>query len=356
MEVGQMNRIESCSVDTTDRMPIVHAARVASGGRVQGCREGFTLVELLVVIAIIAVLIGLLLPAVQSAREAARRSSCTNQIKQLGIAMHVFQEAQKHFPPAQVANRDCGDGAGITMANTPTYVAKNINGLVLLLPFLEQQSLYDQFDFNFAFGTGVHGTISPAPPLAGGGTGPNATIAARPAPPAFACPSDPPVAGFERRTNYDFVVIRAWNACSVWKARSGANKTMFEDDSKCRPQDIQDGLSNTAAMTETWRECCCNGSNPEWAQRGYTQVGLNLAFNPPNTTRYNVSWGSPPHMCFDQFNNRRLGDWMTTGSKHPGGLNVVMADGAVRFLSEAADTTLRTRLERIADGQPTGAF
>ena len=311
----------------------------------------FTLVELLVVIAIIGILVALLLPAIQAAREAARRTQCNNKMKQLGLALHTYHDTHRVFPPAQVANRDCLSGIPY-----PGYTAMNLNGLVLLLPYLEQQALFDEFDFNYAFGTNVHGTVSPPPPLAGGGTGPNAAIVARDPPDAFACPSDEVHASYRRRTNYDFLTVRTWSQCSHWQARSLTTRTMFEDGSTCNARDILDGLSNTAAMAETWRQCCCNGSNAEWAQRTYTQVGLSLEHRPPNYTWYNVSWANPPHLCNDLYNGRRLGDWMHTGSKHPGGLNILMADAAVRFMSETADATLRQRLQRIADGNPVEQF
>jgi hypothetical protein len=131
---------------------------------------------------------------------------------------------------------------------------------------------------------------------------------------------------------------------------------MFEDASSCATQHITDGTSNVVAMTESFRACCCNGSNAEWAQRGYTQVGLSLSRNPPNWTFYYISWASPPYECNDQFAAKRLGDWMNTGSFHPGGLHILLGDASVRFMSQSADATLRNRLSVIADGEPIGQF
>ena len=114
-------------------------------------RRGFTLVELLVVIAIIGILIALLLPAVQAAREAARRSQCTNNMKQLGVALHNYHDTHKVFPPGGLDYGHAGTGphpslpGGVEPANK---LVKNMNGLVLLLPYIEQQSLYDQYDCN----------------------------------------------------------------------------------------------------------------------------------------------------------------------------------------------------------------
>ena len=313
--------------------------------------NAFTLVELLVVIAIIGILVALLLPAIQAAREAARRTQCTNRLKQLGLALHNYHDTHSVFPPSQVANSGCYEPFPYV-----GYTYMNLNGLVLLLPYLEQQTLYDEFDFNYAFGTDHGWPISNPPPPSGGGTGPNASIVTRDPPPPFVCPSDVFNPSFRLRTNYDFVVFRTWSACSAWRGRSFADRTMFEDGSFCRTRDVVDGLSNTVAMTEIWRECCCNGSAAEWARRGYTQTGLSLGYRPPNWTWNNISWANPPHMCDDFYGGKRLADWGVTGSKHPGGLQILLADGAVRFLAEASDATLRQRLERIADGNPIASF
>jgi prepilin-type N-terminal cleavage/methylation domain-containing protein len=105
-------------------------------------RHGFTLVELLVVIAIIGILVALLLPAVQAAREAARRSQCTNNMKQLGIAMHNFESAKGRLPPAGKSYGWCNSG--------PDYehdpITLNVSGLMLMMPFMDQVPIYAQYD------------------------------------------------------------------------------------------------------------------------------------------------------------------------------------------------------------------
>src|SRR5688572_27028117 len=106
-------------------------------------REGFTLVELLVVIAIIGVLVALLLPAVQSAREAARRMQCQNNLKQFGLALHNYHDANMAFPPSSVWKQE----AHIAELNSSNL---GPNWIIMILPYMEQQSLFDSFDFNFA--------------------------------------------------------------------------------------------------------------------------------------------------------------------------------------------------------------
>src|SRR5262245_46217673 len=107
-------------------------------------RSGFTLVELLVVIAIIGVLVALLLPAVQAAREAARRTQCGNHLKQFGIALHMYHDTNKWFPPGSVWSNSGGT------AGVPNGTMLNDRGTIFirLLPFIEQQPLYNLFDFN----------------------------------------------------------------------------------------------------------------------------------------------------------------------------------------------------------------
>jgi len=315
--------------------------------------KAFTLVELLVVIAIIGILVALLLPAIQAAREAARRAECVNKMKQLGVALHNYHDTHSGFPPSQVANGDC------TSIPYTGYTVMNMNGLVLLLPYLELQALHDEFDFNYAFDTRVRSPITSAM-LAGGGTGPNVPIADRDAPEPFVCPSESYITSqsYRRRTNYDFVTIKAWNQCSNWMSY-GSSRTMFHDGSNCRIRDILDGTSHTVAMAESRRETACNGSNAEWAQRGWVQVGLSLSSSPPNNTFRLITWGTnpaPPHNCNDPYGGARIGDWAWTGSFHPGGINVLKGDGSVRFLTNTADATLRTRLERIVDGNIVPPF
>ncbi len=320
-------------------------------------KNGFTLIELLVVIAIIAILIALLLPAVQQAREAARRSDCRNKLKQLGIGLHNYLETHSVFPSSTVAKGLCTTG---TAASTTL----NGNGLVLLLPFLDQSALYNQLDFSLAFDDYGPSTGAPLP---GGNANFNSALVNRKMV-IFSCPSDPGPSGIpfstsyalpngsnEHRTSYDFIVYRlSYNSCHGWVTRAASQRTMFEDGSKCRPRDVTDGLSNTAMMAETRQACCGNGANANWGGRGYTQIGLTLGYSstPPNRTDRNSSSYPGGNKDFAPW----LGDWGTTGSHHVGGLHVLLGDGAVRFMSDSTDRSIHRNLDQIADGNPLGEW
>lgn len=314
-------------------------------------RSAFTLIELLVVIAIIAILIALLLPAVQQAREAARRTQCKNNFKQLGLALHNYHDTHGVMMAAQYGQGSCSRGG------TPPDAAVNLNGLVMTLPFMDQSPLYNSLNFDEAFDDYTNSSL----PLAGG-TADNNALAVNRVMPAFSCPSDPGPSGSStsttynlpnggtplHRTNYDFVVYRlSYAQCNMWLGRSATTRTMFEDGSFCRFRDITDGTSNTVAMAETRKACCGNGNNASWGGRGWVQVGLTLRGFPPNLT-VRASSG------IDY--NPALGEWGSTGSYHEGGIQLLLADGSVRFMSENTDTLIRTNLELMADNDVVGEW
>jgi prepilin-type N-terminal cleavage/methylation domain-containing protein len=230
-----------------------------------GRRRAFTLIELLVVIAVIAILIALLLPAVQKVREAANRSQCQNNLKQLGVALHNYHSTAGHFPPPAVAT---GSGAGVNCCASG-YGTPNISGLYYLLTYLEQDNLYRRFDY--VNGRQVH-------PWTGATAG-NGQAAFNDVP-SYLCPSDANSRvqitgacfhnGFntpnESRggTNYVFCsgALASFNWNSAMSAGNLSPDTggMFGPNARRGVRDAIDGTSNTIAMGEVlWVD---HGNNP----------------------------------------------------------------------------------------------
>jgi len=324
--------------------------------------RGFTLIELLVVIAIIAILIALLLPAVQQAREAARRSTCKNNLKQIGVALHNYHESHSTLPYATA------NPGGCTMPGTPAPTVTNHTGYIQLLPFMDQSPLYNQLNLSAASGefNSIGGT------LAGGGAGAaissgNAALAENIIP-SLLCPSDAggsvlPYASTSygsgtsgsARTSYGFSVSIGHDTggCNLWSSESQTSRTMFGLNSNCKFRDITDGTSNSVAVCETALDFD-DGEGLTWAAASHVGLGTNLKSAQGINEFRCCSWQSPPWQRAAVFG--RLGQYNDPGSSHVGGMHVLMGDGAVRFLSENIDTTTRTYLANIADGQVLGEF
>jgi len=311
-------------------------------------RHGFTLIELLVVIAIIAILIGLLLPAVQKIREAANRMKCTNNMKQIALACHNYESAQQQLPPG-------GEGYGWCNLGTAAPVIKNMNGLVYLLPHLEQTALDAKLNKESAFGnqnTGYCCSLSGAgKPVAGDATtnGNGAMMATRI--PTFLCPSDPgtvmqgasapygPGGSLDgAKTTYDFVASQNDFTCGNWAA-AGANKYMFGENSTTRFADVTDGLSNTFMIGEETLNVL-NGRASSWGYRGWVMTGVDVAAGLNN---WFLSAGNP-------VTRGTLGSWGRAGSLHANGCNFAYGDGSVRFVRESTATTVLLQFARMADG------
>jgi len=325
------------------------------------CRllRGFTLVELLVVITIIGILIALLLPAVQAAREAARQLNCSNNMKQLGVALHGYHEVHGCFPPAGISYGWCGQ-------NPPQYVGDNTihnaNGLMMLLPFLEQIGLYNSYNQSQCacnVTSGIGGGYSAVGALAGDAvnSGNANVIANRLA--VFSCPSDPdepflpddndyysikPGSGIKgAKTNYDFSALAGGNIplCNEWRRLPQSTRRMFGENSNCRMDDVRDGTSCTIALAERTYNVY-NGWCSPWGYRAWAMAGLNIGLG------INV-WAGPP--SFAQLQYGMLSSWGHAGSHHPGGANVLLGDGAVNFLNETTELYILERLSAINDGE-----
>jgi len=320
-------------------------------------RLGFTLVELLVVIAIIGILIALLLPAVQAAREAARRSQCTNNLKQLGVSLYNYHDTFKVFP---ALGFDRGWGGTDNYGYKTTY--SNHNGLVSLLPYIEQQAIYDQYDFTAAASDYTRGTSFPiaGDPVASGNAVLMGNVLA-----AFICPSDSgevlastsssyrpvgPVGGVTYRgvkTNYDFSAQRT-TSLNLWFRQVLQQRYMFGENSTTQIASVTDGTSNTVALAETLHDVA-NGHCPAWGYRAWVMAGIDLRYTYGlNFNAIPASWGwyggdRTPRPS-------RLADWSIAGSLHPGGLNVTLGDASVRFLSETTDRTTLDAITWMADG------
>jgi prepilin-type N-terminal cleavage/methylation domain-containing protein/prepilin-type processing-associated H-X9-DG protein len=326
-------------------------------------RRAFTLIELLVVIAIIAILIGLLLPAVQKVREAAARLKCSNNLKQWGIALHSYHDANGKFPPA---GRDYA-WCTATAAGPAHNAALNVSGLVLLLPYVEQESIFRMY--NPAVASQNYRTTGS---LAGGNgaINPNNAAIGTMKLPIIRCPSDPgpeelpySAAGHYTvdntksnligiKTNYDFSVqYWAWD-CNQWSRTNPNVRRMFGENSDSRMASVTDGTSNTVAMGETTLDNS-NGTCPAWAYRGWVMIGVDIApdRHGGGLNVWTSNWTNPPDPKRAAARPGKVGSWSWAGSLHTGGANFVFADGSVRFVRESTSNATRLAMATMAGGE-----
>jgi prepilin-type N-terminal cleavage/methylation domain-containing protein len=329
--------------------------------------RGFTLVELLVVIAIIGILIALLLPAVQAAREAARRSQCSNNLKQMALALHNYHDVHLTFPPAIL---NCGRQSGAS-SQFPGQV-KNTTGWVLLLPFLEQRPLFDKYNCNVCSSMSDQNSVG----VLGTDTINEAVIQTRVS--AFECPSAPTAGELRsnaagtndrysmrnaRRTNYFFATgVFNDDSGSYASAANDIRRGMFGNNGAAKMATITDGTSNTIALGESlggtqfktdanwgpWALCgvntCCHGAVPTASSTSISNTNLAAYINEGGI---NVPWnGDSQGRVFAR----------TFSSKHPGGAQFALGDGSTRFISQTIDYLTFAKLNYIADGQVVGEF
>jgi len=326
---------------------------------------GFTLIELLVVIAIIGVLIALLLPAVQQAREAARRTQCTNNLKQIGLAMHNYLDAYKMFPGSVASYNAYYDSWG-----TPhTFLAA-------LFPYLDQQPLYDSINF----GDGCNGCASYIAIYK------NKTAYGR-AVGTYVCPSDAsqsktydfasginPVGNSAQMTSYVGVLVGPFNYAPTGPWQEGffqpkedpfwasIPSLVWGDPTMDRrkERDITDGLSRTYCVIEKparitdkagyefaqdwWSPMIWYGNYWAWTGNPY--------HNPPMAMvdRWGINPQFLPNTDYYYIVNPR--EWV--GSYHPGGCNALACDGSVTFLSQNIDRNKLRALSTINKGDNTG--
>lgn len=311
--------------------------------------KGFTLIELLVVIAIIAVLIALLLPAVQQAREAARRTQCKNNFKQLGLALHNYHDTFMVFPPGVVRGGGAGSGWGYLTNNETS------NWVHMTLPYIDQANIYNQL--NFSTTNWYPGTIF---------TVPNCMLAQNPIQ-AFQCPSDPESGkglwaasgwtclggddsrGFAR-SNYAAMAdsrVRtnssAYSSCGTCFPRTDGDG-MFFNRSRIAVRDVLDGTSNTIMLAEV-SSGFGTDQGWEWGWGGML-VDTRITPNGPGTYPGDKTFLNPRETDFPQ----------GASSYHEGGIQVAMGDGSVRFLSENINYLTYVALATRRGGEVIGEF
>ncbi|MGL6076592.1 MAG: DUF1559 domain-containing protein [Fimbriiglobus sp.] len=281
-------------------------------------RRAFTLIELLVVIAIIAILIGLLLPAVQKVREAAARSKCQNNLKQMALAVNAYEGAQMMFPPGRGG---CDGIMDAPWCNLDTPVQRTGASMFLyILPFVEQDNVFRSFDQNDL-------------PYNQGSTWQAKSTQIQARPPVYVCPSDtslPSVAsaGMQVATS-SYAVVHGQVGPSVGLATSMKlnNTGMFNYKRRHPRADLIDGASNTMIIGETIDNHNTALSINIWAQASRQESCMRSTQNPLNTkpgTGITMSpYGIPISGAF--------------GSKHSQGGNFAFADGHVSFLSDNID-------------------
>jgi prepilin-type N-terminal cleavage/methylation domain-containing protein/prepilin-type processing-associated H-X9-DG protein len=326
-------------------------------------RRGFTLIELLVVIAIIGILIGLLLPAVQKIRETAARMQCTNNLKQIGLALHNYHDTNKGFPPGYV---DGNTNPNLTPDND---VGPGWGWAALLLPYIEQQNVYNQINFSVTVGMGSNAAIS------------QYTVK------IYLCPSDPyqlPFPVYDSSFSTPITTLARGNyvGCNGWEEcfnGAGGNPQggsgtdglagnygqggvgLFWRNSKTTFASVTDGLSNTVVVGErsgnhspsTWTGAVPGGRCPAWMAAQPPAINS----PPPGPAYDNADWGEAFVLAHCNATHLPSADYPiydpdTFYSMHtPQGANFLFGDGSVHFLGASINPQVYQALGTISGGE-----
>ena len=331
-------------------------------------RRAFTLIELLVVLAILAVLIGLLLPAIQTVRASADRRKCTNNLKQIGLALHSYHNCNMCFPPGYV------DGNTNSSSTPDNDVGLGWGWAAYLLPYIEQSTVYSQINFNVGVGIGVNAQVS------------QQQLA------VYQCPSDPYQQNFTVWPTNVVVAHGNYIGCNGWVecfqnaggnynpssdgggAEDGdggqtgnglAGNGLFYRNSKNRIASVTDGLSNTVVVGErcaahsptTWTGAVTGGRCPAWMATTPWTTPYTPQSSAPNTgngTAYDnadynealvLGHGNLTHLPNA---DNPFFDPDTFWSMHSGGANFLFGDGSVQFLSSSINSSTYQALMTIA--------